>query len=158
MSYWIHSPLFMAISAMLAAQIIKVPIHWLRFKRIDLGLMFSTGRMPSSHSAMVTSMATGIGLSRGWNDDLFTLATVFALIVMYDALGIRRHAGKQATILNQLVKDVQIIISTVTRHNDEESDHSSTTRQLKELLGHEPLEVLFGAFLGVGVSFMLHFL
>lgn len=149
---WMHSPLMLAVLAMLAAQIIKTPIHWLHYKKLDFGLMFSTGGMPSSHSAMVTSLATGIGVSRGWNDDLFALSAVFALIVMYDALGIRRHAGKQAAIVNQLVKDVQTILSTIKRRDDKGDDHLSAGRQLKELLGHEPLEVLFGALLGIGVA------
>lgn len=145
---FIHSPLLIAVLAMLFAQFIKVPIHLFFTKKWNLSLMFSTGGMPSSHSAMVAALATSIGIDRGFGDDRFALASVFALIVMYDALGIRRQAGKQATILNQLVKDVQQIVSTLVQPDGKE-DRTVAKRHLKELLGHEPLEVFFGAVLGV---------
>lgn len=144
----LQMPLLTAVSAMLIAQLVKVPIYWFFNQKFDAGLMFSTGGMPSSHSAMVTGVTTNIGLSNGVDSDLFGLAAVIALIVMYDALGIRRQAGKQATILNQLVKEMQHIGSLIA----DAKHRLDTKQQLKELLGHEPLEVFFGALLGVIVA------
>jgi acid phosphatase family membrane protein YuiD len=151
---WLQFPLATAILAMLVAQFIKVPIYWIFHQRLDFGMMFTTGGMPSSHSAMVAGLGTGIGLARGWDSDLFALAAVFAIVVMYDALGIRRHAGKQATIVNQLVKDVQRILATTAR--DDREGQLAAKQHLKELLGHEPLEVLFGALLGIAIAVVLH--
>jgi hypothetical protein len=89
--------------------------------------------MPSSHSALVSALATGIGRTQGWDTPQFAIATVFAFIVMYDAAGIRRAAGKQAKVLNQIMVEVF----------EEEHD------PLKELLGHTPVQVVAGSVLGI---------
>jgi acid phosphatase family membrane protein YuiD len=96
-------------------------------------VLFETGGMPSSHSALVSALATGIGRTQGWDTPQFAIATVFAFIVMYDAAGIRRAAGKQAKVLNQIMVEVF----------EEEQD------PLKELLGHTPAQVVAGSVLGV---------
>jgi len=97
--------------------------------------------MPSSHSAFASALAVAVGLDMGFESPTFALALGFALIVMYDAAGIRRAAGKQAAVLNQIV---------------DELFHSGRLPEgrLRELLGHTPIEVLVGAALGVAVSLM----
>jgi acid phosphatase family membrane protein YuiD len=98
--------------------------------------------MPSSHSAFTSSLAVAIGIEAGFDSALFALALGFALVVMYDAAGIRRAAGKQAAVLNHIV---------------DELFHSGRIREnrLRELLGHTPVEVLAGAALGVAVSVIM---
>ena len=94
--------------------------------------------MPSSHSAFVTSLATGVGLTEGFDSTLFALAAVFALIVMYDAAGVRRAAGKQARVLNAIIEDL--------------NRRELHPERLRELLGHTPVEVLAGALLGILIA------
>lgn len=98
--------------------------------------------MPSSHSSFVTSLATVVGIEKGFNSTDFAIITVLALIIMYDAAGVRRAVGKQATILNQMVADIQH-----GKHIEQ--------KKLKELIGHTPLEVWFGALLGVVTALIL---
>ena len=92
--------------------------------------------MPSSHSSFVTSLATLVGIERGFNSTDFAIVTVFALIIMYDASGVRRAVGKQATILNKILDDL---------HHKKHIEQ----KRLTELIGHTPKEVLFGAILGI---------
>lgn len=98
--------------------------------------------MPSSHSALVTSLATGVGIKDGWNSTVFAAAVGFALVVMYDAAGVRRAAGKQARVLNQIMD--------ILAH----SGHIPGTK-LRELLGHTPFEVMAGALLGIVVAALM---
>lgn len=98
--------------------------------------------MPSSHTSFVTSLATVVGMVEGFHSTNFAIAVVFAAIVMYDAAGVRRAVGKQATILNQMLEDLQ---------------HGKLIQneKLKELIGHTPFEVLGGAILGIIVALVL---
>lgn len=105
-------------------------------KRIELSRIFTSGGMPSSHSSFVTSLATLVGMERGFSSTDFAIVAVFALIIMYDASGVRRSVGKQAAILNKILDDL---------HHKKHIEHN----RLKELVGHTPKEVLFGAILGV---------
>jgi len=115
-------------------------------------VLIETGGMPSSHSALVTGTAAGVGLQLGFNDPLFALASTIAFIVMYDASGIRRSAGLTAAKVNQILKD--------------NSNELSSEANLKESLGHTKIEVLVGSILGPivalpGIFFIgspLHFL
>lgn len=125
--------LLIALCSSLTAQILKLFIELAQFRRIRFKVLFETGGMPSSHSALVSALATGIGSTQGWDTPQFAIATVFAFIVMYDAAGIRRAAGKQAKVLNQIMVEVF----------EEEHD------PLKELLGHTPAQVVAGSVLGV---------
>ena len=95
--------------------------------------------MPSSHSAVVTSLATMIGINQGFDSQMFALATIFAFVVMYDAAGIRRAAGKQAHILNMIV-------------NTPGLSGVEVTEKLQEVLGHTPTQVIVGAIIGVIVG------
>ncbi|MGL4914268.1 MAG: divergent PAP2 family protein [Romboutsia sp.] len=111
-------------------------------KRIELARIFTSGGMPSSHSSFVTSLATLVGMERGFASTDFAIVCVFALIIMYDATGVRRSVGKQAAILNQIVDDL---------HHKKQIEH----QKLKELVGHTPKEVLFGAILGIVIALIL---
>ena len=99
--------------------------------------------MPSSHTSLVVGLATSVALTHGLGSTLFVLCLAFALIVMYDAAGVRRHAGKQAEVLNALVEDYF-------------QGHPVSEQELKEVLGHTPLQVAMGALLGVVTAVAYH--
>lgn len=99
--------------------------------------------MPSSHSALVTALAASVGQVQGWDSTEFAIATVFAIIVMYDAAGVRQAAGKQAKVLNQIVDEM------FQEHPEFNED------RLKELLGHTPVQVIVGSILGIGIAWVL---
>ena len=111
-------------------------------KRIDFSRIVTSGGMPSSHSSFVTSLSTLVGLEKGFNSIEFAVVLVFSLIIMYDASGVRRAVGKQATILNQIVDDIH------------HGKHIKPDK-LKELVGHTPFEVLMGALLGIVVALVM---
>ncbi|WP_138493580.1 divergent PAP2 family protein [Paenibacillus pinistramenti] len=137
-------PLIAALCAIVTAQIIKVPIYLITHRTWNVGLGFSTGGMPSSHSAAVTSLATAVGLRNGFDSSSFAIAAIVSAITMFDAAGIRRHAGMHASLLNQLA-------STFPNHPFQ-GQH-----KLKELLGHRPSEVFAGACFGILISLLLHY-
>ena len=121
------------------AQLIKVPWNYLSTGKWDWVLLLRAGSMPSSHSALVASAAHASGLFVGFASPLFALALTLAVIVIYDATGIRRQAGKHAEFINRIVRD------TVKGKRTKE-------KQLKEVLGHTPLEALAGTLLGIVVA------
>ena len=129
------------ITAWFAAQLLKIIINIIKNKKMDFLLLVSSGGMPSSHSSFTVSLAVTIGYNYGWNSGLFALSIAFALIVMYDAAGVRRTAGKQAKVLNKLIHS--------------HMDRIEIEGKLKELIGHTPLEVLMGALLGVVMGLWL---
>ncbi|MCL1998007.1 MAG: divergent PAP2 family protein [Turicibacter sp.] len=131
--------IWIAVFSAVSAQCVKMLIEYAFTKKIDKTALFGTGGMPSSHSAFVTAMATSIGMTEGLNSSMFALAFAFAMIVMYDAAGVRRAAGKHAKIINLMLdtlKDFGI----------------NTDTKLRELLGHSPIEVIVGALWGVLIS------
>jgi acid phosphatase family membrane protein YuiD len=138
-----NPPLALALLAMMSAQAFKFVRSLVRRNRPDFTRLIGTGGMPSAHSASVTALAVGVGLSEGWGSSVFGLATFFALITMYDATGIRRAAGRQARILNQLAEGLR-------------EHHKLDLERLAELLGHTPLEVVVGALYGAVLAFALH--
>ncbi|MEG1311840.1 MAG: divergent PAP2 family protein [Romboutsia sp.] len=111
-------------------------------RKIDFARIFTSGGMPSSHSSFVTSLATLVGIERGFNSTDFAIVAVFSLIIMYDASGVRRSVGKQAAILNTILDDL---------HHKKHIEQ----KRLKELVGHTPKEVLFGAILGIIVALVM---
>lgn len=146
-------PLIAAVSAILFAQFIKVPIHFFVTREFAPGLIFGTGSMPSSHSAAVSALTTAIALTEGLQSSMFAVAFTFSVIIMFDALGIRREAGEHAVLLNQLVKDFHMIIDGATHwHKKEEYEKIA---ELKTLLGHKPIEVFVGAFTGILVALII---
>lgn len=122
------------------AQVLKVIIILITTRKLDLSRMLGSGGMPSSHAAFVVSLAFGIGFTQGFDSAVFALSSVFALVVMYDAAGVRRAAGRQARLLNRIV--VELV----------EERKKPDYERLKELLGHTPVEVLAGALLGAFVA------
>ncbi|WP_110928839.1 divergent PAP2 family protein [Bacillus massiliglaciei] len=148
-------PLIAALAAIFFAQFVKVPIHFIALRKLDWSLLTSTGGMPSSHSAAVTALATGVGLETGLDSPIFAVATIFAVITMFDATGVRRQAGEQAAVLNQLVIDFNLFVEQAKNWQKKEEEQKQ--KQLKELLGHKPIEVFFGALTGIFIALCLHF-
>lgn len=128
------------------AQFYKVINNLIVEKKFNIKRFWETGGMPSSHSSTVSALATSVGIVYGTATPFFAISTVFAIIVMHDAAGIRRAAGKQAGVLNRLGATISKLFDK--RFNEE---------QLKELLGHNPVEVLIGTLLGIAVAFILKF-
>ncbi len=121
------------------AQLLKALLFAVQRRRFDFRWLITTGGMPSSHSASVMALSTLVGLREGWGSPLFGVTLYFSVIVMYDAAGLRRAAGKQAAILNRIVDELS-------------RTHAVPQERLMELLGHTPMEVLAGALLGVVVG------
>lgn len=120
-------------------QLFKLIYDLVTTRKFNFKRILGAGGMPSSHSAVVTSLATMIGINQGFDSQIFALATIFAFIVMYDAAGIRRAAGKQAHILNMIV-------------NTPGLSGVEVTEKLQEVLGHTPTQVIVGAIIGVIVG------
>lgn len=137
-------------SAILFAQLLKVPINFIVTKKIDWSLLTSTGGMPSSHSAAVTSIATAVGLETGFDSPTFAVAAMLAGIVMYDASHVRFQAGQHAAVLNELRHDLQLFFKEIKRWP--EMNERERIQDLKTLLGHKKSEVLIGGLAGIVLS------
>ncbi len=137
--------LLSALAAWGLAQGLKVPLDYFFSRRWNWALLFSAGGMPSSHSALVVATAHAIGLYAGFDTPAFGLAFAIAMIVIYDATGIRRQAGIQAQKINILVDELL-------------KGHPVSDKQLREVLGHTPLEALGGLILGLVVTQLLWFI
>jgi acid phosphatase family membrane protein YuiD len=129
-----------ALTAWLIAQILKVIINYVMQSEMDMERLFGAGGMPSSHTALVVALAAAVAFHDGMQSSYFALAFVLAAIVMYDAAGVRSAAGKQAKVINKLVRQMRV-------------EHTVDIR-LKELLGHSPVEVLAGAVLGFAIAYL----
>ena len=138
-----NRPLISALVAWALAQTLKMVLFSILERRFYWRRLIDTGGLPSAHSAFVTGLASGVGISDGIQSSTFAIAVVFAGIVMYDAVSLRREAGKHADILNEL-----LLLSVI-------QDAFKEREALKELLGHTPLEVLAGAALGIATGFVL---
>lgn len=136
------NPTFMSgLLAWAIAQMLKVVTTFVVERRWDLRMLVGSGGMPSSHAALCVALTTSVALCHGVSDSLFPVCLGFSLIVMYDAAGVRRHAGMQAEVLNLIVEDLF-------------KGHPISEKKLKELLGHTPLQVFAGACLGVLVGYL----
>ena len=136
--------IFTALCANFLAQFYKFVVFLIRYKKLNFKRLFQTGGMPSSHSAFMMAMTTSTGLIAGFNSVSFAIALTITLVVMYDAAGLRRAVGKQASVINQIVSEIF-------------SEHPHLSSQkIKELLGHTPIEVFAGAILGICVSLWTH--
>lgn len=143
------NPLISALIAIVLAQVVKVPLHYFRRGEWTLSLAFSSGGMPSSHSAAVASLAIAIGLRDGFGSTGFAVAAVVCMITMYDAAGVRRHAGLHASAINRLMESMgQRLASACGAERD----------RLKEMLGHRPIEVLAGAIFGAAIGAIFHWI
>ena len=137
-------PLMSAVLAWFVAQVIKTAIDAYFNKGINWERMTGSGGMPSSHSSTVVSLAIATGISYGVDSTLFAIALIFAIVVMYDATGVRRETGKQAVILNRLLLD-----------NPFSWTGKEVEKKLKEYVGHSPFQVLMGAILGILIAVIM---
>lgn len=143
-SVFSNYPLISAFVAFSLAQSIKFFTTWYKERRWDFKQLLGSGGMPSSHSATVTALAIGVGLLDGFGGSMFATALILACVVMYDATGVRLHAGRQAEVLNQIVCELP-------------SEHPlSESRPLRELLGHTPPQVIAGGLLGLTTAVLIH--
>lgn len=147
-------PLMSALTAIVFAQVIKVPIRLIVTREFVPSLVFGTGSMPSSHSAAVCALTTAIGITEGIGSIPFAIAFVFSIITMFDATGIRREAGEHAVLLNRLVQDFQHFFDEAAHWN--KKDDYEKIAELKTLLGHKPIEVFIGALTGIGIAFVMY--
>jgi len=139
----LSNPVFIAcVITSILAQILKLPLEYLRTKSWDWSLIFGTGGMPSSHSAVVTAAAAGVGHYVGFDTPLFGLAFAIASVVIYDATNIRRQAGFHAQQINRIIQE---LFEGKTKPVQE-------FEELREVLGHSPGEALGGIILGLLVS------
>ena len=136
-----NQTLHACLTAWLLAQILKVPIEFLKTHRLNWALLLRAGGMPSSHSALVVSAALSIGLNAGFDTAVFTLSVVLAMIVSYDASGVRRQAGLHAEKINALINELF-------------QGHPISEHQLKEVLGHTHRQVLGGVLLGILIALL----
>ncbi len=131
--------LMTTISTWLIAQTIKVVIGVFRLKKFDFRLFIGSGGMPSAHAAGAACLATSIGMECGFDSAYFALAFAFAIVVMFDAQGVRRSTGKQAGILNKIMEDIYW-------------KGKIQELRLRELIGHTPVEVIIGLILGISIA------
>ncbi|NLY76040.1 MAG: divergent PAP2 family protein [Firmicutes bacterium] len=131
-----------ALIAWFLAQSIKGVFYFFKEKRVNFRRFVGAGGMPSSHSALVASLTTAVGLRLGWDHALTAVTIIFAIIVMYDAAGVRHAASRQAMTLNKIIDELF----------EEGEFHQE---RLKELLGHTPVEVIAGALLGIVMAVIL---
>ena len=136
--------LLSALIAWLIAQGLKVLIELIITKRINWGLLFQAGGMPSSHSALVSAAALSAGLVYGFDSASFSVAAVLAMIVIYDATGVRRESGRQAVLINSIIEELS-------------KGKIPPQEKLKEMLGHTPGEALLGTLLGLLIGFLVGF-
>ncbi|MBE6757081.1 MAG: divergent PAP2 family protein [Ruminococcaceae bacterium] len=136
-----------AVGSWLIAQVIKTIIHAIIYKKLDPARLFGDGGMPSGHSATVTSLATISGLVYGFASFQFAVTAVLAIIVCHDATGVRQETGKQAVLLNELVRAFEALTT-----------EDLPEMKLKEFVGHTPVQVLAGTLVGVLNAIGMYFL
>ena len=136
----VKNKIFMTtLAAWAIAQTVKVTLGIMREKKFDFRWFIGTGGMPSSHAAGASCLATAIGLDCGFDSAYFALAAAFALVVIFDAQGVRRATGRQARILNKITEDIYW-------------QGKIKEYRLRELVGHTPMEVIMGFLLGVTIA------
>lgn len=140
--------LIIAFIAWFISQLSKTIIYWIINGKIVRERFWGDGGMPSSHSAIVASVATAMGLQCGWNSPLFAVATIVAFIVMHDAVGVRQETGKQAKVINNMVKQ----LDSMGR------GELTPAETLKEFVGHTGRQVIVGAFVGILTAVIMHFI
>ena len=140
----LHNKILLVTLAVWAiAQTLKVVLGFVRERRFNFRWFIGTGGMPSSHAAGATALATTCGLEYGFDSVFFALATVFALVTMFDAQGVRRATGLQAGILNKIMEDMYW-------------KGRIDAERLRELIGHTPIQVFVGMILGIALALVLY--
>ncbi len=125
------------------SQVLKVLVVLAREKRLELRFLVGSGGMPSSHTALVCSLATVVGMTQGFGSVVFAVVAILAMVVMYDAAGVRRAVGRQSAILNRIVKELL-----------EKRPRDEVERDLREFIGHTPFQVIAGAVLGISIAWL----
>jgi len=151
----VNYPLEVSILTVLIAQFLKLPIHYFIFQKWVPTIIFSTGGMPSSHCAFVSALTLSLALTEGISSPLFAISFVLAGIVIHDSIGIRREAGKHATVLNDMKKEFYDIINELNK--GKAKNKLIVDKRLKELLGHEPIEVISGMLLGITIVLITYY-
>ncbi|MFC1893445.1 divergent PAP2 family protein [Chloroflexota bacterium] len=131
------------ICAWVVAQTIKTLVSLFQGKGFDLGLLLGSGGMPSAHSAFVTALATAVAMIEGFGSVAFAITTILALIVMYDAAGVRQSVAQQSTVLNRIIEEIKLRRPMTELESD-----------LRELMGHTPFQVVAGAALGIAIAWL----
>lgn len=149
-------PLEVSIIALFLAQFLKLPIQYVMYKKWYPSVIFSTGGMPSSHCAFVSALTIAIGLTEGIDSPFFAISFVIAGVVIHDSIGIRREAGKHATILNTMRQELSTIFEELSK--GDKKDKTVVENKLKELLGHEPIEAITGTLLGILIALASYFI
>jgi len=134
-----NKALIAGLTAWLLAQVIKMPLNYLYTRKWNWALLLTTGGMPSSHSSLMTGTVFAVGLYHGFDNPIFALGVAVTMIVTYDAAGVRRQAGIHAQRINVLFGELL-------------TGHPVSERDLREVLGHTPLEVMGGILLGLIVA------
>jgi acid phosphatase family membrane protein YuiD len=137
--------MWVSLAAWFLAQAAKILLSFLLEKKWDFNLLVSSGGFPSSHTAIVCALAISIGKVEGWDSALFAISVALAVIVMYDAAGVRRAAGNHARVINYLVEWMR-------QHQADRLAYNLQVERLKELIGHTPFEVFGGAILGCAIG------
>jgi uncharacterized protein len=140
---WHNQILAISLCSWAIAQAIKVIIVLIQERRVAWNFVWGSGGMPSSHTATVASLATSIGLTAGLGSIYFSIAVVLAIIVIYDATGVRQSVGQHSVVLNRIVKEFTF-----------KTPRPEMEKALREFIGHTPLQVLMGALLGIAVAWI----
>ncbi len=135
-----------SVSSWFIAQVLKVIIHAILFKTWDLERLFGDGGMPSGHSATVSSLAVYSALACGPDSFQFAVCAILAIIVCHDAMGVRWETGKQAQVINELLKSIDIL-----------TNKELSQTKLKEFVGHTPVQVITGIMLGIANACLMYF-
>jgi acid phosphatase family membrane protein YuiD len=134
-----NAAIWLPVSVALGVQVYKLLADWIQSGKLRWSVLAAAGGMPSSHSAMVTSLATVCGYQYGLDSAAFAIAAILAMVVMYDARGVRQESGKQARVINQIVETLF-------------AGHPLTDQELKELVGHTTIQVVVGGIIGIVYS------
>ena len=138
--------LLVSLSSWFVAQVLKTVLYALEHKKLDISRLFGDGGMPSGHSATVTSLATFCGLHFGFGSYQFALAGILAIIVCHDATGVRQETGKQAAVLNEIIEAFELL-----------APDKISEANLKEFVGHTPIQVMAGILLGIANACIMYF-
>lgn len=149
-------PLTAAMVAIFISQVSKVPVAYFLKRPVTPTLIVSTGGMPSSHSAGVTSLITAILIEQGWGSPLTAIAITFGILVMFDSMGVRRQSGEHGIIINEMIQDIQLLGKTFRGADKSLQEELEHNKDLNIRLGHKPIEVLFGAAYGIVISLVTY--
>ena len=157
MKDYINVAILVPVLSWAVAQLIKAAIYGIKYKTFNLERLFGSGGMPSSHSSTVCALVITVYRMEGLASPVFALSMILAMITMYDATGIRRAAGIHAKQINRLRHiidelDEETLDKIDEKIEDDDEDDPEETAELKEFLGHTPLQVIFGALLGILIA------